>query len=245
MAIVTIPFVERRAVEPVELPASNSLPQPHWEALTPETQRAFHKVAGLEFINSFYLAGDTGLALHLGHRFSIDLDFFSPHAGAVGADQRAILRETLEDPTLSIIFDKEATFAATWRGVGLSFFRLHLYPLVQPAVLVAGLPVASLEEIGAMKMAAIIDRGARKDLVDLYFILQEVPIERLFEVSAIKYARVRAFAMSATRALAYFEDAEALPMPRMIDRTPWPVMKRFLERQALEAGRKRLEDLWE
>lgn len=224
---------------PVELPG------PHWEALTSETQQAFRKVAGLDFISHFYLAGGTGLALHLGHRFSVDLDFFSPHPDAVGVDQRAILREIFEDPTLSITFDKEATFVATWRGVGLSFFRLHLYPLVQPTLLVAGVPVANLEEIGAMKLAAIIDRGTRKDLVDLYFILRQVPIERLFQVAAVKYVRVRTFAISATRALAYFEDAEALPMPRMIDPTPWPVMKRFLERQALEAGRKRLGDLWE
>src|SRR5574341_1048654 len=59
------------------------LPTPHWEALTPETQQAFHKIAGLEFIDSFYLAGGTGLALHLGHRFSVDLDFFSSDAEAV------------------------------------------------------------------------------------------------------------------------------------------------------------------
>jgi len=237
--VIAIPYSKRRAMGQVELPA------PHWEALTPETQQAYRKIAGLDFISRFYLAGGTGLALHLGHRFSIDLDFFSPHADSVEADQRAILRETFEDSTLSITFDTDATFVATWRGVGLSFFRLHQYPLVQPALLVAGVMVASLEEIGAMKLAAIIDRGTRKDLVDLYFILQQVPIERLFQVAAVKYIRVRTFAISATRALAYFEDAEALPMPRMIDRTPWPVMKRFLERQALEAGRKRLEDLWD
>ncbi len=221
------------------------LHDPHWEALTPETQQAFRKIAGLEFIDSFYLAGGTGLALHLGHRFSVDLDFFSSHAEAVGVDQRAILREKFEDPTLSITFDKDATFVAAWRSVGLSFFRLHLYPLVQPPLLVAGVPLASLEEIGAMKLAAIIDRGTRKDLVDLYFILQRVSIESLFQVAAIKYARVRTFAISATRALAYFYDAETLPMPRMIDRTPWATMKRFLEGQALEAGRKQLEGLWD
>jgi predicted nucleotidyltransferase component of viral defense system len=214
---------------------SIELPTPRWEALTPVTQQAFHKIAGMEFINSFYLAGGTGLALHLGHRFSVDLDFFSSHEGAVGADQRAVLRETFED----------ATFVVTWRGVGLSFFRLHLYPLVQATWLVAGVPLASLEEIGAMKLAAIIDRGTRRDLVDLYFILQRVPIENLFQVAAVKYARVRTFAISATRALVYFEDAEALPMPRMIDRTPWSSMKRYLEFQALEAGRRRLADLWE
>ena len=221
-----------------------ALANPHWETLTPETQQAFYKAASLSFISQFYLAGGTGLALHLGHRFSVDLDFFSPASDAVGPDVRAVLREALDDPTLSITHDKDATFVATWRGVGISFFRLHLYPLVHQPVLVEGVPLATVEEIGAMKLAAIIGRGTRKDLVDLYYILQQAPIERLFEVAAAKYARVRAFAISATCALAYFDDAEALPMPLMIDRTSWVTMKRFLERQAIAAGRKRLEDLW-
>ena len=239
MATVAISYFQGRAMGPVELP------RPHWEALTSETQQVLRKTAKLDFISCFYLAGGTGLALHLGHRFSVNLDFLSPFTDAVEVDQRAILREIFEDPSLLITFDKDATFVATWRGVGLSFFRLSLYPLVQPTLLVAGVSLASLEEIGAMKLAAIIDRGTRKDLVDLYFILQQVPIEQLFQVAAVKYTRVRTFAISATRALAYFEDAEALPMPRMIDRTPWPAMKHFLERQALEVGRKRLEDLWD
>lgn len=217
---------------------------PHWEALTPETQQAFHSMARLPFIDRFYLAGGTGLALHLGHRFSVDLDFFSADADAVGPDTRAALRDTFDDPTLSITHDKDSTFAAAWRSVGISFFRLNLYPLVQTPITVNGVPLATLEEIGAMKLAAIIDRGTRKDMVDLYFILKQTTIERLFEVAAVKYARVRSFAVSATRGLAYFDDAEALPMPRMISRTPWATMKRFLERQATQAGRKRLQDVW-
>jgi hypothetical protein len=221
-----------------------TLANPHWEALTAETRLAFARAASLPFIRQFYLAGGTGLALHLGHRFSVDLDFFSPAPDAVGPEVRTVLRETLDDPTLSITHDKEGTFVATWRGVGLSFFRLPLYPLIQQPFLVDGVLVATVEEIGAMKLAAIIDRGTRKDLVDLYYILQKEPLERLFAVAASKYARVRTFAISATRALAYFDDAEALPMPLMIDRTPWATMKRFLEHQAMEAGRKHLEDLW-
>jgi hypothetical protein len=35
------------------------LPSPHWEALTPETQRSFRKIAGLGFVENFYLAGGT------------------------------------------------------------------------------------------------------------------------------------------------------------------------------------------
>lgn len=218
---------------------------PHWEALTTETQHAYRLVSQLPFIRRFYLAGGTGLALHLGHRFSVDLDFFSPEADAVGPDERAVLREALQEPSLAITYDKDMTFVANWRGVGISFFRLTLYPLVQPPLLLDSVSIASLPEIGAMKLAAIIDRGTRKDLVDLYCILQRVSLEDIFQVAAVKYARVRTFAISATRALAYFDDAEALPMPQMLDRTPWQKMKRFLERQAVEAGRKRLHDLWD
>lgn len=71
-----------------------------------------------------------------------------------------------------------------------------------------------------------------------------VSFETIFEVAAVKYVRVRSFSISAIRALAYFTDAEALPMPRMLDRTPWLKMRKFLERQAMEAGCKNLADLW-
>ena len=221
-----------------------SMSQPHWEALTPATLRVFQQVARPPFMANFYLAGGTGLALHLGHRFSVDLDFFSPDEIAVGPDQRDALRLLLNDPSLALTYDKDGTFVATWQDVGVSFFRLPLYPLVQQPVLLEGIPLATVPEIGAMKLAAIIDRGTRKDMVDLYCLLQVVSLDTIFEVAAVKYSHVRSFPISAMRALAYFADAEALPMPRMLDKTPWAKMKIFLERQAMEAGRKNLADLW-
>ncbi len=222
-----------------------TLEHPHWEALTPPTQEAFRRLSRWEGIQDFYLAGGTGLALHLGHRFSIDLDFFSQDNDAVDFAQRAALRSLLYDPTLAITSDKDSTFTATWRGVGISFFRLDAYPLVQPVFLVEGIPLASVVEIGAMKLAAIINRGMRKDMVDLYFILQCVSLEELFQVAAVKYAHIRAFPVMALRALSYFDDAEALPMPQMIDRTPWSKIKKYLQAQALAAGRNQLQDLWD
>lgn len=199
----------------------------------------------MPFINKFYLAGDTGLSLHLGHRFSVDLDLFSPDDTAVGPDQRDALRVLLNHPSLAITYDKDGTFVATWQGVGISLFRLPLYPLVQQPVILEGVLLPTIPEIGAMKLATIIDRGARKDMVDLYYLLQVISLDSHFEVAAEKYARVRSFPVSAICAMAYFADAEALPMPRMLDKTPWSKMKKFLERQALEAGRKNLAGLWD
>jgi hypothetical protein len=220
------------------------LAHPHWEALTSATREAFDLLARVDLVKGYYLAGGTGLALHFGHRISVDLAFFSEKADAVGPHERSALRGVLDDPSLSITYDKDSTFVATWRDTGVSFFRLNSYPLVRPTLAVNGVRLASIEEIGAMKLAAIIDRGTRKDLIDLYYILQHVPLETLFDVAAMKYRQVSTFAVSATRGMAYFDEAEALPMPLMLDKTPWAKMKKSLTAQAIEAGRKHLEDLW-
>jgi len=57
-------------------------------------------------------------------------------------------------------------------------------------------------------------------LIDLYYILQKVSLDDLFQVASKKYSKVRTFALSAVRGLAYFEDAEMLPMPQMLEKTP-------------------------
>ena len=46
------------------------------ETLASETQRVLEKISKWPFIQDFYLVGGTALALHFGHRESLDLDFF-------------------------------------------------------------------------------------------------------------------------------------------------------------------------
>lgn len=67
-----------------------------------------------------------------------------------------------------------------------------------------------------MKLAAILFRGARKDYVDVYFVLQQTSLIGLFEVASKKYPYNAAFPAVAVQALACFDDAEAEPMLRMI-----------------------------
>jgi predicted nucleotidyltransferase component of viral defense system len=216
--------------------------QPHWEALTKAIKEAYQLVSKLPFISEFYLAGGTGLALQIGHRISIDLDFFSDSPNALVTDQRqAILKILKDDSTLKITWDKEGTFVVTWQNVGVSFFRLTQNPLIAPPYIIDHLKVASIEEIGAMKLAAIVSRGTRKDYVDLYFILQQKNLMQLFEVASKKYPYHQAFPAFAIRALSYFEDAESEPQPRMLQEVKWTAIKSFLERQALATGRQQLE----
>lgn len=221
--------------------------QPHWEALTNETRELYRLISELPFMSKFYLAGGTGLALQIGHRFSVDLDFFSDSAEAVGPDQRQAILEILkDDPSLKIIWDKDGTFVANFRSVGISLFRLDQHPLIVPPRLINKIQVAVIEEIGAMKLAAILSRGTRKDYVDLYFILQQKSLVQLFEIAAKKYSFQPAFPAFAVRALSYFDDAKSDPMPRMIKKANWGQIKSFLDRKALAMGRKQLdlENLW-
>lgn len=221
-----------------------TMDHPHWEALTDSTRNAFQLLSDIDIIQNFYLAGGTGLALHLGHRFSIDLDLFSENEEAVNTVERSRFREVLAHPDFEILIDKDTTFVGNWKKVGVSFFRLEQYPLIYPPHFLDGIKIASIADIGAMKLAAIIDRGTRKDLVDLYYILQHVPLEKVFQTAAKKYPNFRSFPASALRGMAYFTDAENFPMPKMIEKTSWVKMKKYLSDQALQAGRTHLENYW-
>ena len=131
--------------------------QVHWAALNSETKELFTLLAKLPFRSEFYLGGGTGLALQIGHRFSVDLDFCSDSIEAVGTDKRApIVKLLKEDPSFRIIHDKDGTFVANWRNVGVSFFRLEHHPLIQPKIRIDAIDVASIEDIGAMTLAAIL-----------------------------------------------------------------------------------------
>ena len=222
--------------------------KPHWEALTPQTIELYKSAAKLSFISEFYLAGGTGLALQIGHRFSVDLDFFGDSPNVVGIEQRKTLVEILSDKSsFSIVWDKDGTFVADWENVGISFFRLDRHPRILPAINISGINVAAVEEIGAMKLAAILSRGTRKDYIDLYFILQKFTLNRLFQISAEKYPYNAAFPSFAVRALAYFDDAESDPMPRMVKPIKWKNVKDFLREQAFDIGREKidLDELWQ
>ncbi|MBU0488403.1 MAG: nucleotidyl transferase AbiEii/AbiGii toxin family protein [Bacteroidetes bacterium] len=48
----------------------------HYKSIAPPTLELLREVSKNKGLNKFYLVGGTALALHLGHRISVDLDFF-------------------------------------------------------------------------------------------------------------------------------------------------------------------------
>ena len=174
--------------------------------------------------HGFYLAGGTGLAMHLAHRESYDLDFFSVEQ--FGED---ILIERLAAAGSFSIEKKETgTVRGTFQETLVSFFY-YSYPLLEPCMPVLGIQVASVSDIACMKLDALASRGAKRDFIDIYCILQEngLSLARLLELFEKKYAAVGYNLMHVKKGLVYFEDAEHEPTPRMRNPVAWDKVKEF------------------
>jgi hypothetical protein len=192
----------------------------HSEALG-RTQRAVLKaLAPFASERGFYLGGGTALALQLGHRRSVDFDWFR------GEPLEDPLRLASEVVSAGIPFKASRTEAGTLhgtsRGVRVSFLE-YRYPLLRPGRAAPGLVLASLEDIAAMKLAAVTQRGARKDFVDVFALGQRFGLEEMLGFYREKYGI--ADVGHVLVALSYFDGADREPMPTLLERWTWASVK--------------------
>ena len=155
-----------------------------------------------------YLAGGTALSLYLAHRLSVVLDFFVPQ-GFLARDLRPRIMEAGAFGPISVSDD---SIVCTIDEVQWSLFKYD-YALLEGAGLFAGVQVASIRDIAAMKVAAIGDRGSRKDFYDLYAILRtgDFDIRRILEDLVLKFRLRPDNVYHYVKALSYFEDAVRAP----------------------------------
>lgn len=113
----------------------------------------------------FYLGGGAALALHLGHRRSVDLDYFL--ASEMGDPLLLASELRRGTPAFEITDTAPGTLHGHWSQVPVSFLEFR-YPLLVPPLEWAegACRVASLDDLAAMKLSAIIQRGHRKDFLD-------------------------------------------------------------------------------
>jgi hypothetical protein len=200
----------------------------HAEILNARQARSLRRFAPRITEAGFYLGGGTAVALHLGHRRSIDFDWFR--------------QEPIVDPLLLAedLRAGGAPFVTAWtargtlygaaQGVRASFFE-YRYKLLAPLTAwpETGCSVASLKDLACMKLSAIAQRGSRKDFIDLYAIATAghsltamlAEYQEKFEVKEVGHLLY---------ALSYFDDADVERMPRMIRRQTWPEIKQSLQR---------------
>jgi hypothetical protein len=189
-------------------------------------QRVLGRLAPLLTPRGFYLGGGTGLAVQLGHRRSVDLDWFT---ATLLADPLRLAEDLRAQgvPFVTRTID-QGTLHGNVSGVRVSLLE-YRYPLLQPVV---GWPrfaceLASLSDLAAMKLAAQASRGAKKDLVDIHTLARRfAPLPQMLEGYRQKYS-VEDVA-HVVYSLVYFEDADRQPMPRMLWRVDWRSIKQAL-----------------
>ena len=205
-------------------------PKIHWEVLTKEQKKLLSKLKFLKKMG-FYLAGGTGLALQIGHRTSIDFDFYRKKEfdGKILAQQ---ISKTL--PNLEHRFIGEGTLRVAINNCEVSFFY-YPYDLIQKPLDI-GVLLASKEDIAAMKLLAIADRGTRRDFIDLYFLIQEFGVSKIFSFLQKKYPRYDPY--HALVGLTYFVDADKIRDQKrfnLLKPAPsWPKMKEYFRKIASE-----------
>lgn len=185
----------------------------------------------LEALNSphlkgWTLAGGTGLALQLGHRLSEDLDLFRNDAFD-SKEIHACLKQIGKYETLQ---EDSKTLTVIISGVKMSFFQIG-DPFIFKTLPFRFFSVADIQDIALMKLIAISGRGSRKDFIDLYLILRRgYNLQDLFKLLPKKYEEGRANSYHILKSLAYFEDAEKEPMPKMLVPFDWKECKNHFTR---------------
>lgn len=196
----------------------------HREVLAPDQAVVMSKVAEVSRSWDAYLAGGSALALQLGHRRSLDFDWFTQRT----IDPASLLKDvkSLGLP-VQVRQNDEGTFLGHVGGVDFSVFR-YPYGLVTTPVPFEGCHLASLEDIAAMKMTAVVQRATKRDYVDLHVLFEKGRVALSDVVATMQKKFSGIDPSTALRALVYFNDVEGQPMPEMLAKISWDDVKRGL-----------------
>ncbi|CAN5542301.1 nucleotidyl transferase AbiEii/AbiGii toxin family protein [soil metagenome] len=186
------------------------------------TLELLRELSSLDEIKDFSLAGGTALALHLGHRISVDLDFFSERP----FDETKLLTKlrSLLSP-VNILTQSENSLNLFIREIRTDFLS-HQYKKCKPIKKVDGISLFAIEDIAAMKLSAVASRGTKKDFYDIYFILQEFSLPEIFSFMNQKYPDLNQ--LQVLMSLTYFDDAENSLEPVILKPVDWHAVKEFL-----------------
>lgn len=197
------------------------------QVLAQPAQSLLERLGETPALKPFYLAGGTGLALQLGHRLSVDLDWFAREE----FDGVSLAKELEPTGKIQVIDQKPGTLVAEIDRIEIGFYRYD-FPLLDPVLEFRGAALASWRDILCMKMTAVGQRSAKRDFVDIYFGLQKgMTLRTLFDLMKKKYEAVEYSEYHLLRSLTYFDEIDDEPMPQMLTEVSWAEIQEFVEDQ--------------
>jgi predicted nucleotidyltransferase component of viral defense system len=173
-------------------------------------------------VSDFGLAGGTALALQLGHRISVDLDFFSYKSFNTN-DLYAELKYngfTFNENTLEL---EKNTLNGHINNIKVQFLS-HIYKPVSPLKTEEEIRLYDLPDIAAMKLNAISNRGAKKDFWDYTELLKIYSLSAMLGFYEKKYDLKNI--QHVLKSLTYFDDAELEKDPVCLNGQSWKDVKK-------------------
>ena len=189
--------------------------------IEPSTLELLKKLQQLPELRDTRLVGGTALALQLGHRKSIDLDFF----GTINCDTQELVDAIKSVATLTILKESPHIHIYLIDGIKVDIVN-YKYPWLDEVVLKQGIRMASFKDIAAMKITAVVGRATKKDFIDIAFLLRHFSLDEILSFYSLKYNDGSIF--MAMKSLAYFDDAENEPMPDMFVNQSWEQIKEYI-----------------
>lgn len=190
----------------------------HLSTVDSTTLELLKKLQSIPILYNTRLVGGTALALQIGHRKSVDLDFF----GTVDASKDELTMALEQIGSLVVLKESPHIHIYQLNNVKIDVVD-YQYSWIDDAVVMQGIRMASLRDIAAMKITAIIGRGTKKDFIDIAFLLQRFSINKILDFYSQKYPDGSTF--MAMKSLAYFDDAEEDIMPYMLTDISWEKIK--------------------
>lgn len=187
------------------------------QTVYPETLGVIKRLMQDKLLNDFYLVGGTALALQIGHRISVDIDLFTNSM----FDSTTISAHLKENYDFKESFDRGYFLQGNINGIKIDLLK-YPYKPSEPLLEIETIRMVNCSDIASMKLAAITNRGRKRDFIDLYFLLTRFTLSEIIELYKAKY---KSEIFMLLQSLVYFEDAESDIDLNMIEPLNWDEVK--------------------
>lgn len=204
------------------------------KVLPTETKVAFQKLQQFSYLknSNWYLAGGTALALQVGHRQSVDLDFFTLDADF---DRSVLERKLLKLNEWSTTFQEEGTLYGELSGAKVSFIANPSFAPSNERVQVGNIPLLLPKDIAIMKIMAISQRGKKRDFIDLFWYCSQSKeaesLDMLILRTIAQYQMQESHGIHLLKSLVYFDDAETDPLPKVNFSVQWENIRHYFKQE--------------
>lgn len=200
------------------------------QTVEPNTFSLLEQLMEIDTLATFNLVGGTGLSLILGHRISVDLDLFSKEK----IENEIIINELTKKFGEKFLLMNSSKIGIFCKINHVKVDLIHYnFELIQPLNNYDKIRILSIQDIAAMKIQAILGRGAKKDFFDLFELLKHFSLQDIMHFHQLKYP-TQILPITIPQVLTYFEEAEQSQDPISLKNITWDNVKKGLQKTVNE-----------